>query len=865
MLLINNRIDMLYMKTCLRRVLLLIAFTLFIATNGFPKSRTRSEALNIVNSFCQKTQRTKVRSSSGIASIRKLAYSCTDSSATISSSENAYYYVFNVGENKGFVIVSGDDRAKDILGYSDTGSFSTDSMPENFKNWMAFYKSELKALAAIPEDTVTATSEVDSITTNTLRTASTTSFATSISPLLGSIKWDQSSPYNILCPKISSTQAPAGCVAIAMAQILKYYQWPVKGTGSKTYKSASVNKSLTVNFSKTTYDWTNMLNTYDDSTSTLIQDTAVATLVYHCGVAVSMDYDKESSSAYSNEIPAALSNYFGYDQNAQLYCRDYYTESEWLKLIKTELNANRPIIYGGSTTSGSGHQFICDGYDSDSLFHFNWGWNGYCDGYFELTSLNVETPGISGGTGGFTVGQDMVIGIQKPITTSVKNYQMFLTQVPEVNATTISRDSTFTVAFGLANYGGNTFDGYYALGLYQGDSLVSILKKYSNEIPSYYGVTDIKVALSIPSAVTDGSYQIYGIYKADNQSTWSVMKYKVGTPYYIEANVTSTSVIFSTPDAYPKLVLAESIKTTGNLYTGKTARVSATIQNTGSEFNSYITVKLANDSTSQYLNVDPDPINIPAGTTKTIEITGDISLYPGTCTMSILYDSNNDQDNPSMVNLTPSADNLVRVTIKDTSTTAPLLILKEKMSLDSINIINGSDVTLTTKIKNTGGYFDNSVIPFIFASTGGNSIDYFGPVTVILDTDEEKDVAFYKNINLDEGKYMLVLYYYNNTWTRFTPDSCSIINFTVSNPVSEQDTTGKLSIYSNPATDVFYVYSSSLVKSILIFDISGKQILKQEPNTTGEISITVSNLSTGVYLIKIETEEGITTKKLFKK
>ena len=425
----------------------------------FTKSRTSIEALGIANSFIQKHQSSAISGISIKSAVKKLAYACTDSDTTRSSKENAYYYIFNIEGNNGFVIVSGDNRAKDILGYSDSGSFPAENMPENFRNWMAFYEKELKALAAI-SDTTAYTSTNISVAKN-LRATNASIFATSINPLLGTIKWDQSAPYNILCPVVGSRQAPTGCVATAMAQIMKYHQWPLAGAGAKTYKPYEVDDSLTVDFSKTTYDWANMTNTYDGYSSTAIQDTAVATLMYHCGVAVSMEYSEYSSSAYSNDIPAALSTYFGYDENAQLYVRDYYSEAEWVQMIKKELNTRRPVLYGGASIDGSGHQFICDGYDSEDLFHFNWGWNGTCNGYFELSSLNVETPGIGGGTGGFSVGQDIITGIQKPTIRSVKTYQIALLKMPETNDTRIARESTFSITYGCANFGGNTFEGKY--------------------------------------------------------------------------------------------------------------------------------------------------------------------------------------------------------------------------------------------------------------------------------------------------------------------------------------------------------------------------------------------------------------------
>lgn len=655
-----------------------------------------------------------------------------------------------------------------------------------------------------------------------------------------------------------------------MAQIMKYYQWPVKGTGKNKYKSDQVADSLNVDFSKTTYNWANMLNTYGSSTT--IQDTAVATLMYHCGVAVNMDYTASSSGAYNNDIPAALKNFFGYDPNAQLYIRNYYTEAEWISMMKTELNARRPILYGGASTDGSGHQFICDGYNTDNLFHFNWGWSGICNGYFELTSLNVETPGIGGGTGGFSVGQDMVIGIQKPSATSTASYEICLLKTLQASATTVMKGQTFNITYGFANYGGNTFDGAIALGLYQNNALVSLIKQTDGvNLLTYYGDANYtERGLTIPASPANGTYQLYSLYKATDQNSWSIMKAKVGTPNSLDVTVTSANVTFATPDVYPKLALTESIKTVGNLYQNKTGRFSATIKNDGGEFNSYISFILTSASNSTVTQqIDFDPINIPAGTTKTIEITGDITLTPNSYILTLKYDSNNDQDNPSMTLLTTSNYNSVSTSILSTPTLAPALSLTQKISLASSTITTGYTAELTATINNTGGYYNNSLIAFIFTPTGTTSVDYIGPLNVILDSNEQQTITLSKNINLDAGSYNIALYFTNASsgWEQFAPNAYNMIPFTITNPPTgiEEASTDKLLIYPNPVTDILYIQSPSLVQSVQVLDISGKLLLEQKPLTTGNIPVSVSNLSKGVYLIKIETEEGTHTEKFFKK
>jgi len=856
-----------FMKKRSERTLLLLTIILLIATNGFAKQRTSLEALRLANTFSQKIQRPLTGSLSGKATVTRLVYTCKDQATTRSSNENGYYYVVNIGENNGFVIVSGDDRAKDILGYSDSGSFPTLNLPENFKNWMKTYETELKELAAVVEDTTFA-----SVTTN-LRTINSSTFAPNIPPLLGTIKWDQSAPYNILCPIIDSTQVPTGCVATAMAQVMKYHQWPVTGIGKKTYKAYQVKDSLSVDFSKTTYDWAIMTNTYDGYNNTPSQDTAVATLMLHCGVAVNMDYSAYSSGAFSNEIPAALIDYFGYDENTQIFTRNYYTEAEWVGMIKTELNTARPIIYGGSSLEGTGHQFVCDGYDANNLFHFNWGWNGSCNGYFELTSLNVMTPGIGGGNGGYSIGQDMVLGIQKPTATSVKTYQLFLYKVLEADKPQIARDSMFNLTTGFVNFGGNTFNGLFGLGLYRGDSLVSLLKENNVTLPTYYGDTNFSAdSLFIPSTLAEGTYQIYGIYKATGQSRWSVMRHKVGTPHSLDVTVTTSDVQFSIPDVYPKLTLTEPIKVIGNIYSGKTTRVSATIQNAGTEYNSYLILQLCSPIDGKTLQlINYDPINIPAGTTKTIELTGTIHVAPGNYTLNFYYDTKNDQDNYVLDLLSPGPNNSVSVSVINASTLAPVLTLTEKMSLADSTLFIGSNAILTAKVKNTGGLFNSSLIAFVFPQNEKSSIDYIGPLNIILDTNEEKVITLSKDMDLAEGTYQLKLYHSNdsisNKWDVFTPETSSMIQFTVSNLFTgvEKSTSDRPILYPIPATDVLNVQSASKIKSIVIQEISGNPILKQVSLSKRTVPVKVFNLNKGIYLIKIETEEGTFTEKFIKK
>ncbi len=321
------------------------------------------------------------------------------------------FYVFSAFPD-GFVIVAGDDRCRPILGYSENGYFDPDNMPENLKNWLQGYEREI--LYAI-EHGFTAGAETQAQWTalvNGQEMPAENRSLRAVSPLI-STTWDQSAPYNNLCPSGSAV----GCVATAMAQVMKFWEWPTTGTGSYSYEEDDYG-TLSADFGSTTYNWSNMPNNLTNwSNST--QKTAVATLMFHCGVSVAMDYSPEGSGAYMyyyNSQPSAykaLKTYFGYKNSIAYRARTNYTEANWINLLKAELDAGRPIIYSGNDENYSGgHCFVCDGYNTSDEFHFNWGWSGYYDGYFAISSLNPGGGGIGGGSYDFSYNQSCLVGIE---------------------------------------------------------------------------------------------------------------------------------------------------------------------------------------------------------------------------------------------------------------------------------------------------------------------------------------------------------------------------------------------------------------------------------------------------------------------
>lgn len=303
---------------------------------------------------------------------------------TVSENSKAVYYVFNTS-NKGFVIVAADDIVHPVLGYSFESFYSTENQSPEFKYWMGIYQ---KQITNARELKLTASAEIEqewnrySVKPESFIPVKGTK---DVTPLLSST-WDQGCCYNALCPvdadaTNSCGRCYVGCVATSMAQIMYYWRYPATGQGSNSYYAFGYGNQ-SANFGATTYDWNAMTNSCNTT------NTAIATLSYHCGVAVEMNYGIDGSSASTQTWVNALPDYFKYSNSIQFDYKDSYSTSTWESMIRAQLDAKKPIVYTGFEPASSGHAWNCDGYQGTNYFHMNWGWSGYYNGYFYLNNLN---------------------------------------------------------------------------------------------------------------------------------------------------------------------------------------------------------------------------------------------------------------------------------------------------------------------------------------------------------------------------------------------------------------------------------------------------------------------------------------------
>ena len=309
------------------------------------------------------------------------------------------YYVYNIGSERGYVMISGDDLLPDVIAYADEGAFIPDEeQPEHIASFLAQVRAALHALVVRGEPVVMPR-------TSQLRPEG-------VAPLLGDIQWGQDYPFNTLCPEKEGGRSVVGCVATALAQIIRYHQWPNQGEGICSYTERD-GTNHRVDFSQYTYDWERMPGQPNRNGSSYDVTQALSTLCYHVGVISEMQYSPDGSGTFSQYPKEGLQKYFRYKKNIQLLSRMNYKMADWMDIIAKELNEGRPIYYAGASST-VGHAFVCDGYKQDGYFHINLGWDGIANGYFLLYAINPDVLGTGGGTSydGYNDYQEIMVGIE---------------------------------------------------------------------------------------------------------------------------------------------------------------------------------------------------------------------------------------------------------------------------------------------------------------------------------------------------------------------------------------------------------------------------------------------------------------------
>lgn len=414
---------------------------------------------------------------------------------------NNTVYLFD--SKDGFVITPADDAFPALLGYGDSQMYdSSGKLPTGFREWLQ-YMSQRISEAAVGDGEITVCSSVGE----------------AIAPLCMT-SWGQSEPFNLECPEYDGERCLSGCVATAMAQVMKYHNWPKQGKGELTYRAGKIGADIYTDFSQYALDWENMLDDYSASSATEQQRQAVAHLLRGVGGSVRMNYFPTASGADINDAAQALLKYWDYSDDIRYMRRGWFTLRDWSQLLYDALKNYGPILYGGFSVS-SAHAFVCDGYDGEGLFHFNWGWDGKADGYFAIDFLNPVVEDESWGTG-YNGGQSALLNIhpRSPENPGTRSYAVWLDSYYVNPATGYGDDAPHTLHPGDSfkmtgecdNYGpfvipaGSKFATLFT-SFYDGTSYPSNIVELTSDF-GIYGSFDSSNVKIVPDGLPDGLYSL---------------------------------------------------------------------------------------------------------------------------------------------------------------------------------------------------------------------------------------------------------------------------------------------------------------------------------------------------------------------
>jgi hypothetical protein len=817
----------------LKRLLLLAAVATTISALSAPL--TPQEALNRLN-----TNKTKAAGSKSFT-VSDLVYTETRDNLPM-------LYLFSKAD-AGFLLLSADDNAIPVLGYSDDNTLlDPENIPENMRWWLSEYANQIAAAQSTDASQLYAVPKANA------------SDKEVIYPLCGYTRWDQDAPYNNMCPDKNGTSCYTGCVATAMAQLMRSHNWPASGTGSYSYTWND--QTLSADFSTISFDWDNMLDTYTGS-ETDTQNDAVALLMKACGYSVGMNYGTNASSASSYAVAPAFVNYFGYGYETTTILRNNFGYSDWIDMIYDSLKKGAAVFYAGSN-SASGHAFIVDGYNSDDYFHLNWGWSGSSNGYFLLNALDPYSQGIGGSTSGYNQGQNAIIYALPMTDDSAPNYMLGLHSDFATSYDADSRKLTFSGGF--MNTSSVTVNYRLGIEFTDAEGNVSYLTSpYNYSLMPFYYFSEYSVTL--PEDMTPGDYSIKAVYaptgfspssssaprKTATTLNWQEVHASPEKECVATLDVAADGTISIIDKAELQLMSVANLSPNTTLMVGKNFNISADITSPN-DVDQSITLYfglISTDGQYSLLNYTaPFYTDIRAGETKNISVdtkfTKDSATPAGEYYLALL------QLKPDGY-LTPIS-NLISVEYLEAATTTITgsnLIIHDKEGVDS------SQIQCTITLSCSEGAYAAPLTCFLF---DGNYRTYLSEScrthNVYIAQGETKDVDFTCSFANVEP---------NTTYTvhvQAGSDFLTSAQFTV----VTTDVPTLLDTAPQAITEVsdnsWLITTTADISSVVIYAMDGSRQSPSVAISGNTATIDTAALLPGIYLVTVTTPEGISVSKM---
>lgn len=766
---------------------------------------------------------------------------------TIGEQASPAIYVFDQGQ-EGYMIVSADDVAAPVLGYSTTGTFDPDNMPDNMRWWLNQYKTEIEAAAQNGTPSYASINRAN---------------RAPIAPLLKT-RWDQNAPYYNNCPMLVGDYTATGCVATAMAQVMKYHEWPKSFNADFSYEWKTGGQILTWKEDNVTFDWANMLNTYPDGSYTAAQANAVAKLMKACGYSVNMNYDlakRGGSGAVSLYVSTALVNDFGYDKGARAKFRSFYGLEEWENIIYNNLKTCGPVIYSGANGDGAGHCFVCDGYQADGYFHFNWGWSGMSDGYFLLTALDPESQGIGGSTAGYNLGQEIIVGIRKPASTTDTSY---IVCEGQFNAT-VTDNTTVKFTGPFYNFAAVDFIGQIGARIMEDDTILGDVLLPLDTIPAYSGYSGFSAKFSLKA----GEYRVYPIYTPYKGET-VIMTTPADHPGYVILRSNGTAITAEVPEVGTYTVTDLKMETP--LYIGREFMVSGNAVWTGPIsvsqpiFGVLMTGTTAataiaiGQEMSMEFSADGEPSHFEylSSWDQTAQ-----TLTAGTYYFAMAMEDSNSIYGIRLLN-TP-----IEVTLGANPGNPDIGVLN--WSIENATAVVPDDINVTMRLTCTTGYFFNAVPIYVLGPIKPNVTSYYPHIfyTDRISLTSGKIETIKTKIQLPNalpGESYQAYPVNPYTGVKIVPRG---INFTIGNQTGISDITAdsarSVCASPNPAHDYTVISAGAEITRIDIASISGSYVAVPVEIEGSSARVDVSALAPGLYVARVATSAGVESVKIIKK
>ena len=797
------------------------------------------------------------------------------------------FFMFNNTAGKGYVIIAADDCVTPILGYSYENNFEEGELPPNFKAWLDGYAEQIHAATAMKAQ---ATEEIRA-DWECLRLGKPLPVKSekAVSPLVQT-KWNQRPYYNAQCPfdYNANDRTVTGCVATAMAQIMKYWSYPEHGFGNHSYVPSSHPEygTLYVDFSAVTYQWSDMPNSVTSSNN------AVATLMYHCGVGVDMMYGIPAAPDYGSAAyivdngggracaETALKTYFGYKSSLHGVKKNDYSDSRWIEVLKNELDNGRPMLYGGFSSSG-GHAFVCDGYNNSNYFHFNWGWGGNYNDYFYINSLNPSSYNYS-------QNQQAIIGIEPNQNGgggggggSTSGYELVYYSSPEMSQTEYWFYEDLSVYAEIANIGDENFPGYIGAGVFRKDENGSYV---FHKMMNHWDLT---------SEPLDPNLYVYGNLQCEGGLPYLPGSYGVALLYSLDGELWNFIDRNNYNDTFFDILYEQDIETYSNfeimtgdyLYYGTTATVNVDVWNSGEEtFYGRFRVNLANLDGSWAQNIDiisceDEGLGANYHYTNGLDFTGEITVEPGSYYMELAYQRSGESEwyyagayafqNPVRVEVVAASVNSDPYESNNTASSAyrlPCNITTSNpvtISTTGSNLHSGSDIDYY-KIQLDAG-MNYIITPRLHDSyNSGNSTYYTVDAMCAYSTDGVNWSDFYDDVTESffafggSTVYFWVMPYFEGKTGTYLLD----IKVVPTTGIDESEES-LFSVYPNPVKDVVNVNCKD-IEQFSLFNAIGQKIESFRTEGNDNVQIDLSGLPGGVYILRAISQGHTLTRRIVK-